>query len=215
MMEDVVRCPRAGCSGTCLADDEYLARCPVCRHAFCPQCLRLYHRGTECKQAATADAGESEDEEEEEDDGDGKGESFADMVWHKCQWNWVLRWCVMRDAALGGGGVSSFAIWWMEEGQVEEIVDGLFVKTMRCTALGFGKRGCEGDLHVVVALEDNGAILWRIAHEPDPAKRRLLLERQLQLAGSNMADDLVAMKFRSQNFHRCPTCRLFVDVSVF
>uniref|UniRef100_A0A5K3FYI8 RBR-type E3 ubiquitin transferase n=1 Tax=Mesocestoides corti TaxID=53468 RepID=A0A5K3FYI8_MESCO len=131
MMEDVVRCPRAGCSGTCLADDEYLARCPVCRHAFCPQCLRLYHRGTECKQAATADAGESEDEEEEEDDGDGK--------------------------------------------------------------------------------EDNGAILWRIAHEPDPAKRRLLLERQLQLAGSNMADDLVAMKFRSQNFHRCPTCRLFVD----
>ncbi|VDD78123.1 unnamed protein product [Mesocestoides corti] len=166
MMEDVVRCPRAGCSGTCLADDEYLARCPVCQHSFCPRCLRPNHRGTACKQEATVDGGESDDEEEEEDDAD--------------------------DKVCACGGVSSFAIWWMEEGQVEEIVDGLFVKTMRCT-------------------DEEGRLLWRIAHEQDPAKRMLLLERQVLVLGRPTEDVVAFNRFRKTYRNRCPTCRIFVE----
>uniref|UniRef100_A0A5K3FXI3 RBR-type E3 ubiquitin transferase n=1 Tax=Mesocestoides corti TaxID=53468 RepID=A0A5K3FXI3_MESCO len=131
MMEDVVRCPRAGCSGTCLADDEYLARCPVCQHSFCPRCLRPNHRGTACKQEATVDGGESDDEEEEEDDADDK--------------------------------------------------------------------------------DEEGRLLWRIAHEQDPAKRMLLLERQVLVLGRPTEDVVAFNRFRKTYRNRCPTCRIFVE----
>ncbi|VDM20888.1 unnamed protein product [Hydatigera taeniaeformis] len=48
LMSDVVRCPRPECSGTCLAENDYMARCPICRHAFCPRCLGLYHGEVPC-----------------------------------------------------------------------------------------------------------------------------------------------------------------------
>uniref|UniRef100_A0A915EYD9 IBR domain-containing protein n=1 Tax=Echinococcus canadensis TaxID=519352 RepID=A0A915EYD9_9CEST len=48
LMSDVVRCPRPGCSGTCLAEDDNLARCPICQHAFCPRCMDLFHPDRPC-----------------------------------------------------------------------------------------------------------------------------------------------------------------------
>ncbi|VDK21676.1 unnamed protein product [Taenia asiatica] len=76
LMSDVVRCPRPGCSGTCLTEDDFLARCPICQHAFCPQCLHLFHPGRPCSPSPAEpkegdrtnlkpDEGEEKEEEEE------------------------------------------------------------------------------------------------------------------------------------------------------
>ena len=48
-MEDVVKCPRRGCSASCVAENRDLAVCAHCQHAFCPRCLRLTHPGQDCQ----------------------------------------------------------------------------------------------------------------------------------------------------------------------
>ena len=60
-MDDTVKCPRRGCSGTCIKDSNDLAVCPYCQHAFCPRCMRLTHPGQQC-----AKPEEMKDEDEEE-----------------------------------------------------------------------------------------------------------------------------------------------------
>ena len=49
-MEDVVQCPRRGCSITFMADNPHVARCPACSYVFCPRCLRLNHPNRDCTQ---------------------------------------------------------------------------------------------------------------------------------------------------------------------
>ncbi|EUB59114.1 E3 ubiquitin-protein ligase RNF14 [Echinococcus granulosus] len=72
LMSDVVRCPRPGCSGTCLAEDDNLARCPICQHVFCPRCMGLFHPGRPCSlRPAEPEAGGGTNVKPEE--GKGKG----------------------------------------------------------------------------------------------------------------------------------------------
>ncbi|VDK25641.1 unnamed protein product [Taenia asiatica] len=89
LMSDVVRCPRPDCSGTCLAEDDYLARCPICHHVFCPRCLRLYHADRPCSSRSDeSELGSREGEErvgcfryEEEQDVPLPAEGIEWMTW--------------------------------------------------------------------------------------------------------------------------------------
>ncbi|KAH9287158.1 E3 ubiquitin-protein ligase RNF14 [Echinococcus granulosus] len=67
---NVVRCPRPGCLGTYLTENDNLARCPICQHAFCPRCLGLFHPsqpGASRRGVSGVDGMEEEDEEEKEE----------------------------------------------------------------------------------------------------------------------------------------------------
>ncbi|CAL8084839.1 unnamed protein product [Calicophoron daubneyi] len=48
MMRDIGTCPRPGCNTSVILDDPNLGRCPTCRLAFCPHCLRTYHGVAKC-----------------------------------------------------------------------------------------------------------------------------------------------------------------------
>ncbi|VUZ42186.1 unnamed protein product [Hymenolepis diminuta] len=62
----------------------------------------------------------------------------------------------------------------------------------------------------IPTLEDNGMLIWRLAHESDKIKRRDLIEKITKQITS-MSDVIVSRKFKDMNFNRCPTCGLFVN----